>query len=169
MAEIFRGTAAPLHKYMPPRTPLKAEVRGDSYTLGDFVINIGLASVGQQCRGCIAEIRFTPGVPTMPMDCWKLFSEFITVALGFRITPEFFQAQLLQQQLAAAMMSCGIPPQATSAQITPQSMTLCSAMFLMAQYAYQFTALRKPQEQPVTSSAPPSSTANAVSGSHSDK
>ena len=56
MADIFRGTGAPLRDCLRARQQLRADVRGDSFTVGDFIVNIGLASVGQQCRGCIAEV-----------------------------------------------------------------------------------------------------------------
>lgn len=70
--------------YMPKKTA-RIESKGTRYEMGDFIIKIGIVSLGPHARGVLVEVEYTPCV--IIVDCWPLMMEFMQGFMGAQCTP----------------------------------------------------------------------------------
>ncbi|XP_071816859.1 mediator of RNA polymerase II transcription subunit 20-like [Apostichopus japonicus] len=58
----------------------RIESKGKKYQLADFIVKVGIVSIGSSNRGILVEVEYTPCV--IIQDCWVLLTEFMQGFLG---------------------------------------------------------------------------------------
>lgn len=78
--QMFDGVMQRLKSFYTPRKSARIEAKGQRHELGDFVVKLGVISIGAHARGIIIEVEYTPCV--VVADCWSLLIEFMQGFLG---------------------------------------------------------------------------------------
>lgn len=63
---------------------LRIEAKGPRFETGDFLVKLGLVSVGGSCKGILVEIEYLPC--QVVQSCWGLMIEFMQGFLGSVVT-----------------------------------------------------------------------------------
>ncbi|KAJ8046821.1 Mediator of RNA polymerase II transcription subunit 20 [Holothuria leucospilota] len=64
----------------------RIESKGKRYQLADFIVKVGIVSIGSSNRGILVEVEYTPCV--ILQDCWPLLTEFMQGFLGNGFVPK---------------------------------------------------------------------------------
>ncbi|XP_071960676.1 mediator of RNA polymerase II transcription subunit 20-like isoform X2 [Antedon mediterranea] len=81
----FDGIMQKLKGFYGQRKLPKIESKGQRFELGDFIIKVGIVSVGSHTKGLLVEVEYTPCV--IISDCWNLMTEFMQCFMG-NMTPQ---------------------------------------------------------------------------------
>ncbi|XP_071808694.1 mediator of RNA polymerase II transcription subunit 20-like [Asterias amurensis] len=76
----FDGIMQKLKGFYTPRKSARMESKGQRFDLGDFVIKVGIVSIGPHTRGILMEVEYTPCI--VVTDCWHLLNEFMQSFMG---------------------------------------------------------------------------------------
>ncbi|XP_063953690.1 mediator of RNA polymerase II transcription subunit 20-like isoform X2 [Lytechinus pictus] len=81
----FEAIMHRLNGFYVPKKTARIESKGTRYEMGDFIVKIGIVSLGPHARGVLVEVEYTPCV--MIQDCWPLMVEFMQGFMGAQYTP----------------------------------------------------------------------------------
>lgn len=73
-----------LSNFYSPRKLARMEVRGQRWTLGDFVIKLGQCTMGPNFKAIVGEIEYGPS--SVPNNCWDLIKELGQTFIGSSIS-----------------------------------------------------------------------------------
>ncbi|XP_022109052.1 mediator of RNA polymerase II transcription subunit 20-like isoform X2 [Acanthaster planci] len=76
----FEGIMQKLKGFYTPRKSARVESKGQRFELGDFLVKIGIVSIGPHTKGILVEVEYTPCI-VVP-DCWNLLHEFMQSFMG---------------------------------------------------------------------------------------
>lgn len=65
---------------------LRIEAKGPRFEIGDFLVKLGLVSVGGSCKGILVEVEYLPC--QVVQSCWGLMIEFMQGFLGSVVTSQ---------------------------------------------------------------------------------
>nr|CAB3263732.1 mediator of RNA polymerase II transcription subunit 20-like [Phallusia mammillata] len=68
-----------------PKKGGKIDCKGQRYELGDFLIKLGVVSVGASAKGISVELEYAPCV--YARDCWGMMSEMLQSIIGEQAPP----------------------------------------------------------------------------------
>ncbi|KAH7641142.1 mediator complex subunit 20 [Dermatophagoides farinae] len=69
----FEQIITNLSNFYSPKKLARVEVRGQKWTLGDFIVKLGSCTMGANFKAVIAEIEYGPC--SVPSACWDLIKE----------------------------------------------------------------------------------------------
>ncbi|XP_071508044.1 mediator of RNA polymerase II transcription subunit 20-like [Diadema antillarum] len=81
----FEAIMQRLKAFYTPKKSARIESKGIRYEMGDFVVKVGIVSLGPHARGILVEVEYTPC--TIIPDCWQLMMEFMHGFMGSQNTP----------------------------------------------------------------------------------
>ncbi|CAK8698261.1 unnamed protein product [Clavelina lepadiformis] len=76
VTDVMLGTfLSKLRSVWQPKKGGKIESKGQRYEFGDFIIKIGIVSMGPSTKGIALELEYAPC--RFPLDCWELMTEML--------------------------------------------------------------------------------------------
>lgn len=69
----FENIISTLSNYYSPKKLARMEVRGQKWTLYDFVVKLGACTMGANFKAIVVEIEYGPC--SVPGNCWELIKE----------------------------------------------------------------------------------------------
>ncbi|KAI2798814.1 hypothetical protein RDWZM_007234 [Blomia tropicalis] len=76
----FEQILTNLNNFYTPRKLARMEVRGQRWTLNDFIIKLGSCTMGPNFKAIISEIEYGPCC--VPRDCWHFIKELAEAFIG---------------------------------------------------------------------------------------
>ncbi|XP_038045593.1 mediator of RNA polymerase II transcription subunit 20-like [Patiria miniata] len=92
----LEGIMQKLKGFYTPRKSARVESKGQRFELGDFLVKVGIVSIGPHTKGILVEVEYTPCI--IVSDCWNLLSEFMQSFMGNQL-PSMPTTLLAKQDL----------------------------------------------------------------------